>query len=148
LSENASFLGRWISILYRYRQNFLNRRLESYRIGCGQHMFLLALARNDGINQEELSDYMKMDKATTAKAIKKLEEEGYVNRDVNAADKRAYQVFLTLKAREVIPVIQSAVREWEMLIAGGLSEYEAVQVEQILRKMADNACQIKDEMRM
>jgi DNA-binding MarR family transcriptional regulator len=128
LSENASFLGRWISILYRYRQNFLNRRLESYRIGCGQHM--------------------KMDKATTAKAIKKLEEEGYVNRDVNAADKRAYQVFLTLKAREVIPVIQSAVREWEMLIAGGLSEHEAVQVEQILRKMADNACQIKDEMRM
>jgi DNA-binding MarR family transcriptional regulator len=148
LNENASSLGRWISILYRYRQNFLNKRLDSYRIGCGQHMFLLALARNDGINQEELSDYTKMDKATTAKAVKKLEEEGYVNRDVNAADKRAYQVVLTPKARKVIPVIRSAVREWEILITGGLSEHEAVQAEQIFRKMADNACQIKDETKM
>jgi DNA-binding MarR family transcriptional regulator len=143
LSENESSLGRWISILYRYRQNFLNKRLDPYSIGSGQHLFLLVLARNDGINQEELSDHVKIDKATTAKAVKKLEDAGYVERVVDRADKRAYQVFLTPKAWEIIPVIQAAVREWEVLLTRGLPENESVMAEEILEKMAHNACQLK-----
>jgi len=106
-------------------------------------MFLLALAKNNRISQEELSDYLKIDKATTAKAIKKLEVEGYVARDVDVADKRAYQVFLTAKGFEVLPVIQAAVKEWERHITADLLESESALVEEILGKMARNAWQCK-----
>jgi DNA-binding MarR family transcriptional regulator len=143
LSENASSIGRWISILYRYRQNFLNKRLDPYNIGSGQHLFLLVLERNNGINQEELSDHVKIDKATTARALKKLENAGYVERVVDKADKRAYQIFLTPKAGEVIPVIKALLQEWETHVTGGLPESETVMAGAILAKMADNACQLK-----
>jgi DNA-binding MarR family transcriptional regulator len=143
LTEHVSSIGRWISILYRYRQNFLNKRLEPYRIGSGQHLFLLVLERNNGISQEELSDHVKIDKATTAKALKKLEEAGFVERVVDKADKRAYQVFLTPKAEGVIPVIKAAVREWETLVTGDLPESETVMAGAILAKMAGNACHLK-----
>lgn len=143
LNTNESSIGRWISILYRYRQNFLSKRLETYHIGSGQHMFLLALANNDRISQEELSDYLKIDKATTAKAIRKLEYEGYVARAVDSTDKRAYQVFLTAKGYEVLPIIKAAVKEWERFITADLSESEGAVVEEILGKMARNAWQCK-----
>lgn len=143
LQDNESSIGCWVSILYRYRQNYLSKRLDPYNIGSGQHMFLLALAYNDGISQEELSERLKLDKATTAKALKKLEDEGYVARGIDAADKRAYQVFLTPLALRVIPLIKKAVEDWEQLITADLSEDESFLIKQLLRKMAQNACQYK-----
>lgn len=143
--SSGSSIGRWISILYRYRLNYLGKRLESYNIGSGQHFFLKVLSKKDGINQEELSDFLKIDKATTAKAVKKLEEEGYVVRNVDVMDKRAYRVFLTNKALNVIPVIDEAVKDWEEFIAEGLSLHDMVLVEELLGKMAQNACRIKDK---
>jgi len=144
LRDDSSAIGRWISILYRYRQNYLGRRLEPYNIGSGQYFFLLILAKKNGISQEGLSDYLKIDKATTAKALKKLEDEGYVSRVVDTTDKRAYQVFLTSKGLEVIPVIKKLIKEWERLITIGLSESESLLIEGLLEKMAQNACQIKE----
>lgn len=143
MNGNDSSIGRWISILYRYRLNYLGKRLEPYNIGSGQHLFLMILSKNDGINQEELSSYLKIDKATTAKAIKKLEEEGYVIRRIDDIDKRAYRVFLTDKGRDVIPIIDEAVKDWEEFITEGFSEKERISVGALLGKMAQNACRIK-----
>lgn len=143
MNGNDSSIGRWISILYRYRLNYLGKRLEPYNIGSGQHLFLMVLSKNDGINQEELSSYLKIDKATTAKAIKKLEEEGYVIRRIDDIDKRAYRVFLTDKGRDVIPIIDEAVKDWEEFITEGFSEKERISVGALLGKMAQNACRIK-----
>jgi DNA-binding MarR family transcriptional regulator len=114
-----------------------------YNIGSGQYIYLLALYRNDGINQEELSAYLKIDKATTAKALKKLIEAGYIHRVKDSGDKRAYKVFLTAKATAVIPVIQEAVKSWENGIGSGLTEEERQLIEELLHKMALNACQLK-----
>ena len=70
-------IGKYISQLYRRGGIFITKRMEKYNIGQGQFMFLLELYIEDGRNQEELSKVLKIDKGTTARAIKKLEEEGY-----------------------------------------------------------------------
>jgi len=144
---NASELkiGRWISIIHRHRQNYLTKRLEAYRIGSGQHVFLMILSRHDGISQEQLSEYMKIDKATTAKAIKKLENEGYIRREVDPRDKRAYKVFLTPKGVEVIPAIKEAIQDWERMATNNISEDEIMLLMEILGKMAENACEFKEK---
>lgn len=144
MSGTSSSIGRWISILYRYRQNYLSKRLEPFNIGSGQYFFLLVLSKNNGISQEGLSDYLKIDKATTAKAIKKLEEEGYVTRAVDNADKRAYQVYLTQKGWELLPFIEKCINDWERLVTVGFAENESQLLERLLEKMAQNACQIKE----
>lgn len=147
MSGDSSSIGRWISILYRYRQNYLGKRLEPLNIGSGQYFFLLVLSKNNYLSQEELSDFLKIDKATTAKAVKKLEDEGYVARNVDATDKRVYQVYLTRKGREILPIIEKFIKDWEKLVTTGLSESESQLIEGLLGKMAQNACQIKDNMR-
>jgi DNA-binding MarR family transcriptional regulator len=138
-----SSIGRQISILYRYGQCYISKKLETYNIGSGQYIFLSTLYQNGGISQEELSVYLKIDKATTAKAVKKLIEAGYIRRDIDSSDKRAYKVFLTTKAMAVIPVVQEAVKKWENMVSSGLTEEEKRLIEELLHKMAQNACQSK-----
>ncbi|AET66087.1 transcriptional regulator [Desulfosporosinus orientis DSM 765] len=133
------------SVLYRYGQSYISKRLEFLNIGSGQYVFLMTLFRTGGISQEELSKYLRIDKGTTAKAIKKLEEAGYVIREIDLRDKRAYKVYLTPKAVEVISTIQAAAKEWENIITSGLSEEEKQWVEKILLKMSENGYNFKFE---
>jgi len=138
LPNNEYSIARLISILYRYGQGYIGKKLEPLHIGSGQYIFLLALYRHDGISQEELSDHLKIDKATTAKALKRLEEEGYVARSVDAFDKRAYRVFVTPKGMGIKPEVQSALRNWREILSDGLSEEEKDTALKLLKKMVQN----------
>ncbi len=141
MDNHSAPLRSWLSILYRYGRSHISKVLEPYNIGSGQYIFLMVLLKNNGISQEELSDYLKIDKATTAKAVRKLEQAGYVVRDVNSDDKRAYQVFLTERAEAIIPVIQEAIKSWEEMITADLTAEERQLMERLLARMARRAYQ-------
>ena len=143
MNNREHSIGRCVSILYRYGQSYVSKKLEHYNIGSGQHVMLLTLFRNGGISQEELADYLKVHKGSIAKAIKKLEDEGYVERSIDCDDKRAYKVFLTQKALDIIPKVQEAIRSWEDIITSDLSDSEKQIIEQSLYEMARKAYNIK-----
>ncbi len=69
LVDNENSVGKWISVLYRYRKSYVNRKLEPYGIGGCQYLFLITLFKFDGASQEKISDYLKIDKTTTAKEV-------------------------------------------------------------------------------
>jgi DNA-binding MarR family transcriptional regulator len=109
-------LGKWISILYRYGQINMTHQFKKHNIGIGQHyMFLLPLFHNDGITQEQLSLKLNVDKATTARAVKKLEDEGYILRKIDETDKRAYHICLTNKSINIQPEIREILTDWRSL---------------------------------
>ncbi len=145
LNNTEGSIVRHISILYRYAQSYITKRLGSLNIGSGQYVFLTTLYRKGGISQEDLSNYLRIDKGTTTKAIRKLEDQGYLVRDIDVRDKRAYKISLTPKALDVIPAIQAAAKDWENIITSGLSKEESLLVEEILQKMAGNAYHFKAE---
>lgn len=143
MSNEEHSIGRWISILYRYRQSYINRKLESYDIASSQYIILLTLYKIGAKRQEELSDYLKIDKGCIAKSIKKLEEEGYVERIVDTEDKRAYKLLLTQKALDFMPVILDIVGSWEDIATSFLTEDEIKMVDKLLQKMAQKVFDIK-----
>ena len=91
-------LDRWISIIHRYGQSYLEKQCDDLDIGYGQLAFIRALSRRDGLSQEELSEVLSIDKTTTARAIKTLVELGYVSRSPDSTDGRIYHLSLTAKA--------------------------------------------------
>jgi DNA-binding MarR family transcriptional regulator len=133
-------LGRWISILYRYGQSFVSRELAPYNIGGGQYVFLMTLYRRNGISQEEISEYVRIDKATTARAIQKLMREGYVERRTDESDKRAFKVYTTQKALDIEPALWETARKWNERISEGLTDQEKQTARELLQRMARNAC--------
>ena len=84
---------------------FFHARLKPYNISYGQFPFLMALYREDGVNQETIAKRLLFNKATIARAIDKLEREGYVHRTQDEYDGQANRIFLTRKGREIETVI-------------------------------------------
>ncbi|HET8688894.1 MAG TPA: MarR family transcriptional regulator [Methanosarcina sp.] len=104
MADPREILGS-IAIIYRSHLACMAKELEAYRIGSGQFDFLMVLYRKDGISQETLAKTLKVSKATSTRAIKNLEKEGYVYRQRDENDLRAYRVYLTEKGQEVRNVI-------------------------------------------
>lgn len=132
-------IGRWVSLLYRHGQCYLDRELGPFNIGSGQFMFLAALLREDGIRQESLSNILDIDKGTTAKALKKLEEQGYITRLRDPCDKRANKVYVTGKALEIKPLLIQIAINWTNALTTGFSPDEKDKTFELLKRMSENS---------
>jgi len=136
-------IGRWISLLYRQGQITIGHELSAFNIHRGQAFVLMMLFQEDGLNQEELARRLCVDKATSGRAIKKLEAEGYVDRLRDPNDKRAYRIQLTEKGRLVEPELTRIFRNWTSVLSQGFSEEEKEQALALLKQMYENALQVK-----
>jgi DNA-binding MarR family transcriptional regulator len=128
----------YISAIYRHLQILISAQLQPYRIGSGQYIFLLTIARKEGISQKVLSEKLLIDKTTTAKAIKKLEAEGYVRRETDPADKRYSLLYLTESGRAVLPKVQAALHDISGKSRTGMDDEEFQLLLALLKKMLSN----------
>ncbi|KAJ52733.1 DNA-binding MarR family transcriptional regulator [Clostridium tetanomorphum] len=135
--QEQSF-GRYVSVIYRHLQILLNHRLNSYGIGSGQYIFLSAIYKNEGISQKELTNLIKIDRATTAKALKKLEKNGYVNRVQDSEDKRYYKLYLTKKGIEFIPTLKNILNDLTNMLCMGMSNEQYTETLKSLNLILNN----------
>ncbi len=131
-------IGKYISQIYRKGRAFMSKSLTEYDMGFGQMMFLLQLYKQDGISQEELSEMLNIDKGTTARAVKKLEEEGFLTREKDEFDKRAYKIYLTDKSKEKEDDVCNVLQEWENILTENITEEEKDTLINILKKICIN----------
>ncbi|MDE5978163.1 MAG: MarR family transcriptional regulator [Turicibacter sp.] len=132
-------IGKKLAIVYRYRQMILNHKLKPYHLGSGQYIVLISIADNEGINQRDLTHIIMIDKATTTKALKKLEEEGYIYRQCDEVDRRYNKLFLTEKGHQILPLLTSILVETMEELTIGMSEEEKVYFSSGLEKLLTNA---------
>ena len=131
-------IGNYISQLYRKGSVFINKEVSEYGIGSGQFMFLLELYINDGKNQEEIAETLKIDKGTTARALKKLEEQGFVTRIKDENDKRSNKIYLNDKAKDVREGVLDVLNDWNKEITKSLTEEEEEMLKSLLEKVCKN----------
>jgi len=136
-------LGGLVSYLLRAQSAFFTQRLKSYNISYGQFPFLMALYREDGVNQETIAKRLLFNKATIARAIDKLEREGYVSRTHDEYDGRANRIFLTRKGRDIESVITRLSREWNSILLAEFTEDECLVLKKLMKKIVSN---VMDEM--
>lgn len=137
--DNCQHIGKYIGELHRASGIYFSKKFNKFGIGSGQYIFLLNLYRNSGITQEELTDIVKLDKATTARAIKKLEEEGYVSRVKKENDKRAYRLELTEKAENIKEEVYSIMDQWENKVRSCLTQEETEELINLLSKLRNSS---------
>ena len=132
------YIGKYISQLYRKASIFINREVSKYDIRSGQLIFLMDLYAQDGKNQEEISERLKIDKGTTARALKKLEEQEFITRVKDIDDKRANRIYLTEKSIELKEDIYSVFDDWNEKISENLTKEEEETLKNLLEKVCKN----------
>ena len=142
-SKKHESLGRWISILYRYRDIYFEQELTSYSIGPSQLRILLALHsglhRDNEMTQTDIARLLRLDKGAMTKSIRKLEQKGYIKRRRSTEDCREYRIILTDKAHEKSHELRKIRRSWGKALGRGFMKKEKDQVLGFLQRMAENA---------
>lgn len=129
-------IGRLMSILHRQSQIYVNYALKEYNITSAEYSFLLYLYRKDGATQDELSSYLYIDKAATTRAIKSLEEKGYIKKSKDISDKRYNRIQLTDKANNCKAEIRRRVANWSRFLTEDLDQDTENILISALEKMA------------
>ncbi len=134
-------IGKWVSILYRQFQIYINRALNEYDINSSEYIFLINISKKQGVNQKMLSEDLIIDQALTTRVMKSLEEKGYITRAKNSHDRREYQIFLTEKGEEIQPIILGKLKAWTDILANDLNVEAVDQGIAMLKVMSTNAVQ-------
>lgn len=115
-------VGRLVSILYRKNQVYLNVVLKQLNLTAAELPVLTYLLGHNGVSQEELSSYLVIDKASTARVVQSLLEKGFLRKEKDQSDRRANKVFLTELAYEQKDKIFNHLQHWSAFLQEGLDE--------------------------
>jgi DNA-binding MarR family transcriptional regulator len=119
------------------RANF-HRRVQPLGLTQAQWRTLFHLARNEGLNQGALAEILEIQPITLARLVDRLEAAGWAERRPDPADRRAFQLYVTAKARPVLEQIKELATETREEAMQGLSQTEREQLLDLLSALKGN----------
>ncbi len=137
--------GAAFSITTRGQSIFLNDRLRPFHLSAGQFPVLMLLAKEQNIMQETLVRHYRLDKGTIARAVRKLEDAGYIRRIIDPDNRRAVRIFLTTAGEKIVPVLQEIDCEWGERVLAGLGPEERRTLNTLVRAVAKNSQEIMND---
>lgn len=130
--------GRRLSIIHRLSMNSLSGPLSGIDIGRGKIPFLMKILCSEGIVQEDLTTYLHIDRAATARALQDLEKKGLVYREEDREDRRKKRVYPTDKAKSLQAEIIGILKNHNEVLFKNFEENERLLFMDMLNKIVDN----------
>ena len=138
--ENAPFIA-WIHNISKNQLKYLNLRLADLDLDH-EIRYVMIIYDNPNLSQDDLVNFSGQSKGNIAKIVKKLEDNGYVKREINPHNRRKYMLKTTSKANELVPKIRQISREWEREV--GITDKDN-EIKQRLKEISVNSMKIIGE---
>ncbi|QDP41164.1 MarR family winged helix-turn-helix transcriptional regulator [Radiobacillus deserti] len=129
---------REIGMIARALDSISNIEFKEYALTKGQYLYIVRICENPGIIQEKLAEMIKVDRTTTARAIKKLEINGFIEKKEDEHNKKIKKIFPTEKGKEVYPLIIRENDYSNNIALEGFSEKEVETISNLLKKVRMN----------
>jgi len=98
---------------------------------------LVPLFEEDGLRMGELARRAHLSKQTMTELVRRVENEGLVERRRDPADGRAALIFLTARSREFEPTATVILDELDRLVRGQIGEEQAAELRASLTELLD-----------
>ncbi|MFC5451103.1 MarR family winged helix-turn-helix transcriptional regulator [Paenibacillus aestuarii] len=129
---------REIGMIARALDSISNIEFKEYDLTKGQYLYLVRICENPGIIQEKLAEMIKVDRTTAARAILKLEMNGFIEKKDDEHNKKIKKLFPTEKGNTVFPFIKRENDHSNCVALAGLSENEAETLINLLQRVRKN----------
>ena len=133
---------REIGKIARALDSIANIEFKEYQLSKGQYLYLTRIFENPGIIPDKLAEMIKVDRTTAARAIKKLEEKGFIEKKPDSKNKKIRRLFVTAEGAELAPIIQLE-NEYSNQIA--LQNLSAQEVEAFTKTLKTLTANIDEE---
>ncbi len=124
-----------VGALARKRYLVGEQHFSTLGLNHSEARILTLLDKAGGISpQETLSNALNIDRSNAGRALKRLEDDGYVIRRKDEADKRAYTVRMTAKGQKTVGEIAKLRKKMAQSFFGDLTDREAATAIMLLSK--------------
>ena len=121
---------RQISTIARALDSIANIEFKEMQLNRGQYLYLVRIKENPGIISDHLAGMLNVDRTTMARSIKKLEDNGLIERKNDQQNKKIKHLDVTKKGderQELAKLLQqvedNASENWHFVKNGGKREY-------------------------
>ncbi|WP_419884069.1 MarR family winged helix-turn-helix transcriptional regulator [Peribacillus sp. B-H-3] len=129
---------REIGMIARALDSISNIEFKEFDLTKGQYLYLVRICENPGIIQEKLAEMIKVDRTTAARAIKKLEMNGFIEKKEDQHNKKIKKLFPTEKGKNVFPIIKRENKYSNTAALKGLTQEETETIANLLQKVRKN----------
>ena len=121
VSRNFGYL---VTDVARLMRTVYDRRVRELGLTRSQWWVMNQIFRNPGATQSELAAILEIERATLGRLLDRLEAKGWVKREDDARDRRAWRVRLTPSAEPVMRRLRKHAAELRRDALAGLSKAE------------------------
>ena len=118
LNDNTPFVA-WIHNISLNQQKYMKSKFNELDLGHDVR-YIMFIYDNPNCSQEDVANMFCQSKGNIAKTLRKLEEQGFIQRKVNPENRRKYMLNTTEKGRNLVPEYRKISKEWEMEV--GITE--------------------------
>jgi DNA-binding MarR family transcriptional regulator len=131
-------IGSILADVSRLMRRSFDARARDIGVTRPQWQVLIALARHEGVKQSLLAEILDVEPITICRMIDRLQEARLVERRPDLADRRAWCLFLTGKARGVIDQLRPLATEVFEVALEGVSTAERSNMMDTLDRIRQN----------
>jgi MarR family transcriptional regulator, transcriptional regulator for hemolysin len=117
-------------------------RVKARGLTLSRARALFALSKRDGLNQRELADELGIETPTIVRLLDGMEKQGFIERRVEASDRRAKQIHMTARGRNIAGEIDKLACEIREQVLGGVDNNDKAIALQVVSLMAGNLVSI------
>lgn len=129
---------REVGMIARSLDSISNIEFKQYDLTRGQYLYLVRICEHPGMIQEKLAEMIKVDRTTAARAIKKLELNGFIEKNDDQHNKKIKRLIPTEKGQAVYPLIKRENDYSNSVALSGFSENEAETLVNLLQRVRSN----------
>ena len=129
---------REIGMIARALDSISNIEFKEFDLTKGQYLYVVRICENPGIIQEKLADMIMVDRTTAARAIKKLEMNGFIEKRNDVHNKKIKKLYPTEKALTIYPSIIKEHEYSNTMALDGISDQEIEQLFTALQQVRKN----------
>ena len=96
---------REIGSISRMLESIANIEFKEVQLSKGQYIYLVRIFENEGIIPERLTELIKVDRTTLSRAVKKLEENGFILKESDKENKKIKHLYTTIKGKQAVQLI-------------------------------------------
>lgn len=127
-----------LSMVNRKLRAVFDARVKERGLTLPRARALFVLTRKDGRNQRELADELDIETPTLVRLLDGMEKQGFIERRVEASDRRAKQIHMTAFGRTVADDILRLADEIRAEVLQGVDAAELAVTLKVVRSIADN----------
>lgn len=129
---------REIGMIARALDSISNIEFKELELTKGQYLYLVRICENPGIIQEKVAEMIKVDRTTAARAIQKLQMNGFIEKKDDQHNKKIKKLFPTEKGKTVYPFIKREHNYSNTVALEGFSEREVDTIFNLLQRVRKN----------